>query len=109
LAWMNLWYWWNLCGAEKADAVYRIEELPDRWEWFLEQCGIDYVPQPPVSKRMNRHQSSHVLSWNNLYAADPHLMLAILDLARKFGYNQVPTEYLGDEFYEFPEQIELTR
>lgn len=108
LVWMQLWYWWNKRGAEKADAVYKIEKLPDRWEWFLEQCGIDYVPQPAVSKRINRHRSPHILSWNNLYMADPHLTFEILDLAGKFGYDQEPTEYLGDEFYDFPEQIELT-
>ena len=115
LPWMKLWFWWNKAGAEKADATYRIEELPDVWGWFLDQCGIGYVPQPTEyqkynlsERKVNRKKTRKILSWDDLYAEHPGLTLDILDLATKFGYNQEPTEYLGDEFYEFPEQIELT-
>lgn len=108
LVWMRLWYWWNRRGAEKADGVYRVEELPDRWEWFLDELGLDSVVMPKIRKTNNRHRNSQVLSWDELYAADPDLTLDILDLAAEFGYNEVPEDYLGDEFYEFPERIELS-
>lgn len=114
LIWMRLWFWWNKHGTEKADAVYRIEELPDRWGWFLDELGLDSVVMPVADRTINRKgiprlKTRKILSWNDLYEIDPDLTLDILDLAAEFGYNQEPTEYLDDEFYEFPEQIELTK
>ncbi len=105
---MHLWYWWNKVGSEKADGTYTVETLPDRWERFLESIGHEYVEMPLVSKATNRKKQRRVLSWNDLYDHDPELTLKILELSESFGYEQVPTPYLDDPFYEFPERFELT-
>jgi hypothetical protein len=109
LIWMKLWYWWNKYGQEKADATYRVEEIPDCWGWFLCELGLESTPMPEIIKTINRKKTRKILSWDEIFAVDNQLTLDILDLAGKFGYNEVPTEYLDDEFYEFPEQIELSR
>ncbi len=109
LIWMRLWYWWNKVGIEKADWFYRIEDLPSKWPRFLDKLDVERVDMPEIGKTINRKKTRKILSWDDLYAVHPGLTLDILDLASKFGYNQEPTEYLADEFYEFPEQIELSQ
>lgn len=109
LPWMRLWYWWNKVGAEKADAVYGVEYLPNKWGCFLDTLGLDSVVMPTIGKTINRKKTCKILSWDELYDTDPDMTLAILDLAAQFGYNEMPEDYLGDDFYQFPEQIELTK
>jgi len=104
---MNLWYWWNKVGSEKADGTYTVETLPDRWEWFLDMIGHEYVEMPQVRKTTNRKRQREVLSWNTLYDWDPELTEKILKLAESFGYEQIPTHYLDDPFYQFPETLRL--
>lgn len=106
--WMQLWYWWNKVGILKANSVYRIEELPEIWSWFLDLCDIEYAPQPFIRKDANRHRTPQVQSWDTLYAEDPELTLNIIELAEYLGYEQTPTDYLDDPFYEFPDRIELS-
>lgn len=115
LVWMRLWYYWTQFGGKQADFVYRIEELPDIWEWFLEQCGITYAPQPQeyekhqLSERItNRKKTREVMSWDTLYDEDPDLTLNIIDVAQALGYEQEPTDYIHDEFYNFPVALRLT-
>ena len=108
LVWMNLWYWWNKKGFIKADAVYRVEEIPERWCWFRHILGVGGYPYPEISRTINRKKTRRVLSWNELYEADADLTIRILELAQYFGYEQIPVDYLDDQFYTFPEHIELS-
>ncbi len=115
LVWMRLWYYWNKIGIEKADAVFRIEELPTIWEWFLDRYGIPYAPQPKEygkfqlhERTTNRKKTRAIMSWDTLYGEDRDLTLAIIDLAEALGYEQSPVDYLDDPFYEFPERIKLS-
>lgn len=115
LTWMRLWYHWNKIGIEKADAVFRIEELPVVWGWLLERCGIPYAPQPQeygkhqlYERTTNRKRTRNIMSWDTLYDQDPDLTLNIIDLAEALGYKQSPVDYLHDEFYNFPVDLRLT-
>lgn len=107
---MHIWYWWNKVGSEKADGTYTVETLPDRWEWFLESIGHDFVEMPRVSKTTNRKgkRGKGVLSWDDLYDYDPDLTPKILKLAESFGYTQTPFRYLDDPFYQFPDRMEAS-
>lgn len=92
----------------KADASYRVEEIPDRWTWFMNALRIPYYPYPTISKTINRKKTRRIMSWDDLYEQDAELTLKIIDLAKCFGYTQIPVDYIDDQFYEFPERIELS-
>lgn len=104
---MNLWYWWNKVGSEKADWTYAVEMLPQQWQWFLCKIGHEPVDMPKVRKTTNRKKTRNILSWNDLHEFDAELTGKLLELAESFGYEQMPTHYLDDEFYNFPEHFGL--
>jgi hypothetical protein len=108
LACMNLWYWWNKVGSEKADQWYAIEHLSLFWPRLLTMLQVPETPMPELRKTINRHSKGKVLSWNDLYRTDPDLTHEILRLAAKFGYRQIPASYIDDPFYRFPKRIRIT-
>lgn len=108
LPWMKLWYWWNKHCSEKADHTYRVEGIKHHWRSFRWACGLGDVEYIETKKTVNRKKTSVIKSWNDLYDEDAELTMAILELAGKFGYEQIPTGYIGDPFYVFPDVVSLT-
>lgn len=108
LPWMKLWYWWNKHCSEKADLWYRVEEIESSWSWLRWEIGVGDVEYRETRKDINRKKTSIIKSWNDLYDEDAELTGEILRLAGKFGYEQIPTGYIGDPFYVFPDVVSLT-
>ena len=83
---MKVWYEWNKICESFCVWRYRIEELPDVWDEFLDRIGHPYTPLPEVSTRTNslRHTD---LTWDDLYKCNEELAQKIYEKHIEYGYS----------------------
>lgn len=106
---MALWVYWNEFAEEVASFSYQIEHFPLTWPKFLSRLGLPVdTPLPYLSTIVNRHKVAPVPNWDFLYNIDAQLTLRVLEMAKKYGYTQVPYFYFRDPYYKFPKKLLLT-
>ncbi len=91
---MQYWLLWNELIEEFAVWRYRIEDLPDVWEEFLEKIGHEYEPIPDVSITTNSSRERGIiekrnykeLEWNDLFDCNEKLAQQVYDKSTEYGY-----------------------
>ena len=85
---MQYWFAWNKLCEEFCVWRYRIESLPDIWDEFLDRIGHEPCTIPDTPIDTNAHKTDKaLLTWNDLLECDRQLGHAIIDLAKKYGYD----------------------
>lgn len=87
---MKFWCQWNEFDERCAEGkTYRIEELPERFEWFCEQLGVSprlsKMESVPKTTNSHRHGVSY-FTWDDLYTEDCYWAERIEAKAREYGY-----------------------
>lgn len=104
------WLYWHTFAERLTSFRFQVEQLPLVWPELLTQLKLPLnTPLPQVPVTTNRKDRKVVWSWDQWYLIDAELTIQVLELAKRYGYTQLPYHYLRDSFYEFPEQILLTR
>lgn len=83
------WYYWNLMAEQKAEWIYRIEdldlvinEMSERLGIDLDKNGLNLVP-----RNTNTRGNREYYKWEDLKRAlDPKLYLNIVNMAKRYGY-----------------------
>jgi hypothetical protein len=84
------WYYWNLAAEKISEFTYQVEELEKHLDYFEKTLGITMNREliRDISKKTNTKLYCSDLSWDYFERElDPELFSAIVNLARKYGYN----------------------
>ena len=92
---MKYWYYWNLKAEQSADALFRVEELPNEFEAFCVALGrpelvsdASYKILKETSTTINSRRKRYTpLAWRHLHKEAPHLCTRIKKLATKYNYD----------------------
>ncbi len=92
---MTYWLEWNELIEDIAVWRYRIEDLPNVWDEFLERIGHKKCPVPDTPKNENsstkggycERKRYKKLIWDDLFACNRKLAQDIYDKAKKYGYS----------------------
>ncbi len=91
---MTYWLKWNKLCEEFCVWRYRIEQLPDIWDEFLERIGHEKCDMPDTPIDENSSKKSHYyekfsyepLTWDSLFECNRYLAQDILDKGIMYGY-----------------------
>jgi hypothetical protein len=87
---MQYWLIWNEMCEEFCVWRYRLEDLPNVWDEFLERIDHKKVPMPdiPTNVNSNREFSRYdKVTWADLFNENAVLAQKIRDKAKQYGYS----------------------
>lgn len=94
---MKYWYYWNLIAQRKSQFTYRVEDLIDNLgeierlsDYKLKDHSIALEIPTNISSRTSWSQHPSEVKWGELKEADPVLGQHIVDLAKDYGYADIP-------------------
>jgi hypothetical protein len=86
---MQYWLKWNELCEEFCVWRYRIEDLPDVWDEFLERIGHNSCPLPEVPTNTNTHEKYQDFkkhTWADLFNENGQLAHQIKEKSLVYGY-----------------------
>jgi hypothetical protein len=93
---MQYWLLWNELIEEFCIWRYRIEQLPDIWEEFLDRIDHQWEPLPEVRRKNTREDSLPCrtkeftkLNWAQLIDCNSELAQKIYDKHLEYGYSPI--------------------
>ena len=85
---MRYWLKWNKMCEEFCVWRYRIEQLPEIWDEFLERLGHEKCEMPDIPTNTNSHKEKYIdYTWDDLFNEDRQLAQDIYNKAVEYGYS----------------------
>lgn len=83
---MQYWLFWNELIEKCTVWRYRVEDLPNVWDEFLERINHEKCELPDIPTNINSHKHDD-LTWADLFNKNRELAQRIRDKCMEYGYS----------------------